>query len=51
MEVSYSSLFIYQDSPILFPTLLSTGAWVWGAAPRPVSFRLTGLNETKGAYL
>ena len=47
MEVSYSSLFIYQDSPILFPTLLSTGAWVWGAAPRPVSFRPTGLNETE----
>ena len=49
MEVSCGSLFIYQGSPILFPALLSAGAWVWDAAPRPVSFRPTGLNETKGA--
>ena len=51
MEVSCGSLFIYQGSPILLPALLSAGAWVWDAAPRPVSFRPTGLNETKGAYL
>ena len=35
MEVSCGSLFIYQGSPILFPALLSAGAWVWDAAPRP----------------
>ena len=51
MEVSCGSLFIYQGSPILFPALLSAGAWVWDAAPRPVSFRPTGLNETKGANM
>ena len=51
MEVSYGTLFIYQGSPMLFPALLSAGAWVWGAVPRPVSLRPTGLNETKGAYL
>ena len=50
MEVSCGSLFIYQGSPILFPALLSAGAWVWDAAPRPVSFCPTGLSETKGAY-
>ena len=51
MEVSYGSLFIYQGSPMLFPALLSAGTWVWDAAPRPVSLRPAGLNETKGAYL
>ena len=39
MEVSCGSLFIYQGSPILFPALLSAGAWVWDAAPRPVSLK------------
>ena len=47
-KVSYGSLFIYQGSPILFPALLSAGAWVWDAALRPVSFRPVNLNETKG---
>ena len=49
MEVSCGSLFIDQGSPMLFPALLSAGAWVWGAAPRPVSFRPVNPNETKGA--
>ena len=51
MEVSCGSLFIYQGSSILILALLSAGAWVWDAALRPVSFRPTGLNDTKGAYL
>ena len=51
MEVSYGSLFIYCGSYPIRHVPLTAGAWVWVAAPRPVSFRPTGLNDTKGAYL
>ncbi len=47
MKVSYGSLFIYCGSYLTKPVSLS--AWAWAAAPRPVSFGLTGRNETKGA--